>query len=236
VYLFPGDGLTPEIKGHTTTHDHGFLVRLTPYDSIDHEGFLPGLDAAIAPLADGLRFDLSFGLSKLNDSGETIEWTFGDADPVARIERQGFATRVALALPASVRTDLEARGADWVASALTPILAVGLAWDEEQETYEAAGGTERRGLELGSHGIEITLFNVLTLRNGEYETWNDFQNIEETTRSTWGWGLGFQVEGLGGVYFDRAQVQSAAAEFSNHEPTTFGFWMDPRGLWRKLRL
>ncbi len=33
-----------------------------------------------------------------------------------------------------------------------------------------------------------------------------FQNPELTTRNTWGYGLGFHVPRLGGVYFDRGEV------------------------------
>jgi hypothetical protein len=39
---------------------------------------------------------------------------------------------------------------------------------------------------------------------------------------------------LGGVYFDRAEVELASG-LDNHEPTAFGFWVDPPGLWRALR-
>lgn len=214
-----------------TTHDQGLLVRLTPYDSIDHEGLLPGFDRAIAPLASGLRVDLSFGLSWINDAEETIDFTDGDSDPVARVERSGIGLRVAMGLPSSVEDDLAARDVSWLATALTPILSVGLAWDEEKDTYQGADGNELEGLKFGAKGVEVTLFNVFSIRSGEYEVPEEQGRVE--SRNTWGYGLGFHVPELGGVYFDRGEV-SLGNLFTNNEPTAFGCWVDPAGLWRAL--
>lgn len=61
-----------------------------------------------------------------------------------------------------------------------------------------------------------------------------FQNPELTTRNTWGYGLGFHVPRLGGVYFDRGEVALPASALGNHEHTAFGFWINPPGLWRAL--
>jgi len=230
VFIAPGTPLTPEIRGRMTTHDQGLLVRLTPYDSIDHEGLLPGFDRAIAPLASGLRVDWTIGLAWINDAEETLDFTNGDSDPVARVERWGYGLRVAMGLPSSVESELSARGASWLASALTPLLSVGLAWDEEKDTYR--GGNPLEGVELAANGIEITLFNVFSIRSGEYEVPVDEAAVD--SRNTWGVGLGFHVPGLGGVYFDHAEV-SLGSSLANNEPTAVGFWVDPIGLARAIQ-
>jgi hypothetical protein len=226
TYFGPDIVTGDEMRGRMTTHDHGLLVRLTPYDSIDHEGVWPALDYALAPIASGLRVDFSAGFSWINDADETIDFPDG-SDPVSRVERRGYALRAALGLPTAVETELEARNASWLAGAFSPIVSVGLAWDQKQQTYGTAESEE-----LGSNGVEITLFNVFTLRTGEYEAFSGGDEV--TDLNTWGYGLGFHVQGLGGVYFDRAEVELASG-LDNHEPTAFGFWVDPPGLWRALR-
>ena len=227
VGVFVGPLTSGDITAEMTTHDHGLLVRLTPYDSIDYEGLLPGLDRALEPIASGLRVDVTYGRAWINDDQETIEFSSGGSDPVARVERQGFALRAALGLPSAIEAELEARDTSWLASALSPILSVGLAWDKEQQTYGDA-----EGLELGSNGVEVTVFNVFSIRNGSYETIPNFQNPETADRNTWGYGLGFHVQGLGGVYFDRGEVALPASGLGNQTPTAFGLWVDPPGLWR----
>ena len=232
VFALPKTAMSPEVRGRMTTHDHGLLVRLTPYDSIDHEGFLPGFDQAIAPLASGFRLDLGYGRSWINDEDEMLEFTDGDTSPVARVERQGYALRAMLGLPSAVEDDLVARDASWLAGVLTPILSVGLAWDEQKETYRAANGVEREGPEFHSDGMEVILFNVFSIRSGAYDILID--EGETTTRNTWGYGLGFHVPRFGGVFYDRGEV-SLWSGLANHEPTAFGFWVDPPGLWRSLK-
>jgi hypothetical protein len=232
AFYLPETAPLPEIRGRMTTHDHGLLVRLTPYDSIDNDGFLPGFDHAIAPLAGGFRLDFSYGRSWINDEEETLDFTDGDSNPVARVQRQGYALRAMLGLPSGVESELEARDAPWLASALTPLLSVGFAWDEYQGTYREPGGVESEGPEFHSDGIEVTLFNVFSIRRGAYDVLID--EGEANTRNTWGYGLGFHVPQLGGVYFDRGEV-SLVAGLANHEPTAFGFWVDPPGLWRALK-
>ena len=212
-----------------TTHDYGFAVRLTPYNTINHTGVLPALDETI-----GLRLDISAGWARMNDENETMQFGL-DSQPVARMENKGLAVRGSVGMPKQILTDLDSKGAGWLGEALSPLFSLGFNWDNSQETYVDEGGVESEGLLLPSHGWELTLLNVISVRRGEYDTWNDFQNPIVTERSTSGWGLAFDVPGIGGLHYDRAAVEVPAPGLSHHEPTAFGFWVDPIGLWNVFK-
>lgn len=227
-----------------TTHDQGLLARITPYDSIDHEGLLPQLDRAIAPVTDGVRIDASFGISRINTAGEMLVHIVflpdslggprGDYELLPRVERQGFALRVAIGLPSSIVAGLEARRASWLASALSPMLALGAAWDRERNVYEWYGGTVVEGPERRHVGLELTILNVLSLRSGEFEVQDDFGGPRYIV-NTWGYGVGFEVPGLGGVHYDRAEVMPLSTARTYVEPTSFGFWVNPIGIVRAFQ-
>jgi hypothetical protein len=221
---------SPYGVGRSETSDRGILIRLTPYDSIDHEGFWPSFDAVIAPIANGLRVDASYGKSQLNSSEEFIEYRFAEPGTVPQIERQGYGFRVGLGLPSALESALESNSVSWLGSALVPMLAVGLAWDQTQETYRFLPTYELEGANERKFGYEIVILNVLAIRRGEYEV-EPLPEFSRIIRQTRGFGLGFQVPGIGGFYFDRAEDEWSRAK---DETDAFGFWVDPPGLWRAL--
>jgi hypothetical protein len=230
VDFSPATAYSPAARDDIVTHDYGFAARLTPYNSIDHQGSLPAADEAI-----GLRLDLSGGWAWVNDESETIQVAI-NSDPVVQVDNRGLAIRGAIGIPKQILSDLETGRRGWLGDALSPLLSLGFNWDDSQESYVDETGSETDGTRFPSHGWELTLLNVLSVRRGEYYTWSGppeaRSNVE---RDTSGWGLSFDVPGVGGIHYDRARVELASSDLSDHEPTAFGFWVDPVGLWRVFK-
>ena len=231
VDLLPETPGRPAIRDEIGTNDYGFAGRLTPYNTIDHTGSFSELDATI-----GLRLDLSAGWGRINDESETIQ-PGSNPDPVVRMENMGLAVRGSVGLPKQILADLDSKGVGWLGEALSPLLALGFNWDNSQDTYVVEeGGAKREGLLLASQGWELTLLNVVSIRRGEYDAWDGpLDDFTTADRSTSGWGLALDVPGIGGVHYDRATVEIPAAGLADHEPTAFGFWVDPIGLWNVIK-
>jgi hypothetical protein len=133
-----------------------------------------------------------------------------------------------------MRNALENDGSGWLAKAFSPLFALSFNWDESQERYTSEDGSQIEGVEMPSNGWELTILNVLSMRRGEYAVQPSLMEPMMVDRRTKGWGVSFDVPGVGGFHFDRSRVELATPEFGDHEPTSAGFWINPLALWKTV--
>jgi len=222
VFLAPATAQTPGGSGDVTTHDRGLLLRLTPYNSITEPGFFPGLDRAFDQLG-GIRMDIAYGLSEQSYDKKTISFVDDETAPVAKISRKGFAFQFAVGLLRPLTQALETHGLGIVARSLTPSVGLVMAWDQNKQAWPAVD----RPVEVS--GWEVTLCNIYSIRNGRID--DDDGKIHGDTR---GWGLGFNLAGIGGFRYDKATVPKAE-DLGNEERSGYTLFVDPMGVYRGIK-
>jgi hypothetical protein len=228
VFLAPADVTLDGIagEGYVTTHDSGLLVRLTPYNSIDYAGFFPGLDRIA-----GTRVDLSYGGSTQNYNDGTIAYIDPDqADPIARIQRKGWAAHLALDLPAKTRDRLKSRRFGWLLDCITPILSVGKTGQKDVPmVLDTATDAHRTGTRVENSGWELTLANIYSIRGGRID-----DPAGTVQGHTSGWGVGLHVRDLLGFSYDRADVPQSVY-LGRVKRKSLTFYFDPVRAWELLR-
>ncbi len=220
-----------DAESQAKTRDWGYTVRLSPYNSVDYEGWLPALDEALAPVIGGFALEAAYGEGMLNEGYDQAHYPIGlDSDPIVRQDRRGYAVRLALGLPGRLREGLESSGLGWVAQGLSPLISFGRSWDRLVLSGMLADGRGRwSGIQAETRGWELTLANIFTLRRGRID------DPEQSVRGdTSGWGLGFRVADYGGFRYDHATVPQAYG-LEDVDWEGFTLFADPLAIWHAVR-
>lgn len=183
--------------GDVTVRDLGLLLRFTPIHSIGGRSLFPYLDETFAPLG-GIRFDLAYAHSEQNDREELISYRDWDVSgPVAATTRNAISVHFETGFPSELDARLRESGRGWLARSLTPLLSVGWSreWIEEPWFNEET---------IRNWGAELSIARVVHLRTGHVKDVSG-----HIIDRTWGWGLGFELDGLVGFRYDRATVPQA---------------------------
>ncbi len=228
VFLAPADVTLDRLagEGYVTTHDSGVLIRLTPYNSIDYPGVLPGLDRLV-----GSRVDFSYAGSTQNYNHATIAYIDqSQSDPVARLQRKGWAAHLALDLPARRHNEAESGTLGWLLGSITPLLSVGTTHDKVVPMiWDPAAAENRLGGRIQHSGWEVTLANIYSIRGGKID-----DPAGTVQGHTSGWGIALHLKDVLGFSYDRATVpQSIYLERVHRKSITFSF--DPVRAWGLLR-
>ena len=207
-------------KGEADQRDHGLLGRLTPYNSIDYPGMLPGLDRSVR-----LRFDIAYGSSAVNyDNDVTISYIdASQADPIAKDSHYGWAFHLAAALPSQVQERPQGRGLA-VTDFLSSLVSFGLTSEHSQYAIHDA----KIGTEISENGWELELLRVATLRHGHIK-----DPAGTIDGDTWGFGVGVDYRGVGGFRYDHAKVPESVF-LSNFYRQGFTLYFDPIKLSRLI--
>lgn len=238
VNLVP-PGLGDQGSAGVTTHDLGFLVRLTPYNSINQESFLPGLDAVTHPLFGGLRLEVAYGEGYQNFDNRSIALVDPfQADPVHEAHRRGWAARVAMGMPSALEETMEGNGAGWFSRLITPLVSFGKAWDRTQYSFpgpyldfrsgEPVERVDYRSQVMEESGWELTLGNIYTVRRGRID--DPEGSIHGDTE---GWGLGFRYGDIVGFRYDEATIPQYV-ELDRVKRISRTFYFSPLALYRSL--
>ncbi len=198
----------------TTGNDAGLLLRVTPLDNT--RGATPDMP---------LRLDLSYGCSILNfNDAKLVFANEGQSVPASRTFFNGLAARVAIGLPAGLRSSIG--GPDWFADSFDPLLSVGLAGDHQ---HVQAGDNHHGGYDVTHLGTEVTLLNIISVRCGHYD---DPQG--EISGGTFGLGAGFQLGRFLGFRYDYGTRPQASAlpDVRRHGYTVF---VDPVAFYRTTK-
>lgn len=182
--------LAPGEASATTGKDHGVLLRA---------GMPFGPAGAAGP---ALRVDAAYGYSVLNynDDAVMVFPNESTAIPTSRIFRNGVAARVAVGLPAAVKSSLLPGRWSWLADGLDPIAALGLAYDAEH----VQAGNLSNGYDVQHWGTEFMIANVFAFRFGHVE-----DKLGGISGSTTGWGVGLPLGRVAGIRYDHASIPQA---------------------------
>ncbi len=206
--------------GESENRDHGLFARITPYNSVNFPGTLPGVEKYFRA-----RIDASYGTAAVNfDNDQTITYLDGSTDPLAKDSHWGWAFRADLALPARAEESLRTKRLGWIAGLIAPILSFGVTSEHSQYAIQDA----KVGQEIDLTGWELEILNIFSLRNG---------HINDPTGTvigdTSGWGVGLEFGKLGGLRYDKATVpQSIYLGDVTREGYTI--YVDPVELGRRI--
>jgi hypothetical protein len=228
VFLAPADVTQDRqtAEAFVTTHDSGVLVRVTPYNSVDYAGFLPGLDRLV-----GSRVDFSYSGSTQNYNRATIAYIDqSQVDPIARLQRKGWAAHLALDVPARVAARVKTEKFGWLLSCVTPLLSVGTTHDRVTPMiWNPTSGGNQSGERINNSGWEVTFANIYSIRGGKVD---DRAGMVEGHTS--GWGIGLHVKEAFGFSYDRATYPEASPLAQIHRKAAT-FYVDPVRVWGLFR-
>jgi hypothetical protein len=206
----------------TDTDDIGILVRVTPYNTIDH---------ASDSMPVGLRADVGWGGSIQNVLDEELRFAPGEfADPILRDTRWGLYVAGAVGFPhgfapgASYPTWFT----DWILPSISPLIEVGASWDFSTLTTPE-GGADQDCREIHTWGLEVTMLRIFSFRRGSID--DAAGGIDGSTE---GWGIGLRLADLGGFRIDRATVPQAV-DLGSIDREGFTVWVDPLAIARVFR-
>jgi hypothetical protein len=196
-----------------STSDRGFFARLTPLNSLDPASGKP-FPASLANI--GVRLDLAYGKSVQNSKDAELYFVAADqADPIPRLERTGFAGRIAL----GGGRLFENLGLPVLGKLFTPLIQAGIAWDDIEESADGFSSTTE------TSGIEVTVLNVLAFRWGTVKN-TDFDLDGDSS----GWGLGLEFDRIGGFRYDAA-TRPQPSGLDDCETDAFTMYLDPLAAW-----
>ena len=216
-------GTSNGVTGTVSTDDYGLLARLTPVNSMAGQSLIPLLDDAAAPLG-GLRIDIAYGTSRQSSEEAVIEYTDGRSDPITNHENKGFGVHASIGVAPAIENSMREGDVGFLVHALSPALAFG--WSNQQTTQACLNLRER---DIDNAGWELTILNIFTIRRGDIDDPNG-----DIRGSTSGWGVGFELEGLGGFRYDRAEVPQASG-LDRVERSGFMVTLDPVGIYKKIQ-
>lgn len=217
-----------DARGAVDEHDRGYLIRVTPYNSLGGRAGWPALDRALHPIIGGWRADLAYGESRLNHDGHTIALIdIRQADPMPQYNIRGLSARVAVGLPGGLTDRWNANGHGWLTALLTPLVSFGKAWDREQlNVFDTESGSLQRGPTTRKEGWELTLANIYTIRRGHVNEPNG-----QIFGNTDGWGLGFRLGDLAAFRYDRATIPQYV-ELGRVTRQAWQVSFDPLAIWQ----
>ena len=228
VFLAPADVTLDHVaaEGYVTTHDSGVLVRLTPYDGIDHPGTLPGLDRVLAARLEG-----SYGGSTQNYNNATIAYVDpNQSDPVARIQIKGWAAHASFDLPQRYRENIRAHRLGWLTDMISPLISVGRTGSKQLPLIpDATTGGLRSGTRIRNSGWEVTLANIYSFRGGKID--DPAGTIQGETS---GWGIGLHLKDVAGFNYDRATIPQSIYLGPVHRKA-LSFYFNPLRAWDLVR-
>jgi hypothetical protein len=198
-------------RGEASTYDYGFLVILSPYNSVDFPNSQSGLDQNLDTICGGIRFDFTYGYSVLNAKEEWIEHADSDSrDPMPKMYRSEWAVHAVTGLPGSFRDALYQSGRGWLAESLSPLVSIGyssgsmvpgISWDTQRQDYVfEKDETEKEEFS----GWELSFANIFFLRRGHHKS--DAKDIDDDTT---GWGIGIHLGKGAGFRYDQGKVPQA---------------------------
>ena len=228
VFLAPADVTLDHVaaEGYVTTHDSGVLVRLTPYDGIDHPGTLPGLDRVLAARLEG-----SYGGSTQNYNNATIAYVDpNQSDPVARIQIKGWAAHASFDLPQRYRENIRAHRLGWLTDMISPLISVGRTGSKQLPLIpDATTGGLRSGTRIRNSGWEVTLANIYSFRGGKID-----DPVGTIQGETSGWGIGLHLKDVAGFNYDRATIPQSIYLGPVHRKA-LSFYFNPLRAWDLVR-
>ena len=208
--------------GNVTVRDFGVLLRFTPFNSIGGSSLFADFDDMFGPVG-GMRLDLAYAQSKQNYREETITYSgFDQTDPVAATTRNAISLHVETGFPYELGARMKSSGHGWLVGALTPLISVG--WSREKIEDNVFPDAEP----IRNWGAELVLAQIVHLRTGRIKDVNG-----DIIDSTWGWGLGFEIDGLVGFRYDRATVPQAR-ELDTVDRNGFTVVVHPLEIFQKV--
>jgi hypothetical protein len=203
------------------TKDRGYLLRVTPYNSIDYPGMIPELENLIRA-----RFDASYGAAEQNYDDNVAYYSGGTALPVIEDHRHGSAFHVAIGLPTTIEENWRAAGIGWLYELVTPLLSYGRTSERSQRYLSG----DVAGTEAERTGWEITVANIFSYREG---------HVEDPTSTiigdTWGWGVGLRFGDLVGIQYDHATVPQSIFLDEDVDQNGFSIYVNPARAVAKFR-
>jgi hypothetical protein len=208
------------------THDIGWVVGITPVNSLDTDGSL------------GFLLGAGYGASTLNGGDEVITHVDADqSDPLPRAYVKAWSLHGEMAFGKEQwRSDMP----EFLRSlydTFNPLLSltyayqkseVGYFWDAAVETYNYRRDTSGDQDEIGD-GWELGLANILYVRRGHFEAL--YGDINEDTE---GWGINLQAGGMFGFRYDKATVPQATG-LPTVDRETWSIWLDPLAFCSECR-
>lgn len=208
-------------NGEVDDRDHGLLLRLSPYNSIDYPGFLQGLDGTLRT-----RIDFSYGSSAVNYLNDaTIVYADSSQDPIAKDSHWGTAFHVDLTLSAHNEESARQGRFGWLMDVIQPIITFGATSEHSQYAYNDV----KSGQEIDLTGWEFKLLNIFTVRGGHID-----DQTGTVIGDTSGWGAGFEFGKVGGLRYDHADAPQSLF-LDRVEKEGFTAHVDPFELARRLR-
>lgn len=207
--------------GEAGTHDLGWLLRVTPLNTLE------------APGPFGFLLGAAYGVSQLNGGDEFIQHLDADqADPLPRAHVKGWSLHGEMGIG---RDYWRGRFPGFLGSlhqTFNPLISFtyahqlsepGYIWDDEAGEYIYQHDTSGDQEEIGK-GWELGLANIFYLRRGHFEA--RYGAIDDHTE---GWGINFQVADKFGWRYDQATVPQAQG-LPTVDRETWSFWVDPVAL------
>lgn len=223
------DSLLPSGRGgsgRSHAEDWGIYARFTPYNSIAGRSRMRCLDHCTRHYFGGVRLDASFGYSVKGANDSVI--TFIDeaqSDPLPHWENTGWALHAATGFPRLGDGD----ASRWIARTFAPLIEWGFVSDHGLRSTAHRG---RRVEPVDSHGWELQLAHIWTIRRGAYR-----DPVGTVIGTTNGWSLAIPLAGAGEVRFDHATVPQSRFLTENNSVIRTGVSviLHPLRAWRWMR-
>ncbi len=206
-------------SAQANTHDVGWVVRVTPLNTLDTDGSM------------GFLVGIAYGSSTLNGGDEVNTHADADqSDPLPRAYLDGWSVHGEIALG---REKWRSSWSGFMAGlyeTFNPLFSFtytyqdnvpGYVWDYQQENYIYEKNYSQK--EEGG-GWEVGLANVFFFRKGHYTA--PYTRIDDETL---GWGINLQWRDRFGIRYDGASVPQfiGLPEVYRH---TLSFWVDPLAI------
>jgi len=235
IFLSPDLPFLPPGAGQSEfdSEDKGILVRVTPYDGLDHAGSLRKVERKVRA-----RLDVAYGGSSINDDNPVAD--FGAAGPVtiAIDSRKAVALRLVLHPTAEKEARVAQGSWGWLTHFWMPALALAYTWDQSEfpGTFrDTSGQVIETEFKEHRHGFEAVFLNMLGFRVGHV---NDPSG--SIVGTTWGFDVGANYEHLAGARYEWASVPQASDPALGihlqdvHRQGVMVF-LEPIRLWERLR-
>ncbi|MEN8007287.1 MAG: hypothetical protein ABFS42_09755 [Candidatus Krumholzibacteriota bacterium] len=217
-----GDSIIQDPQGASTgqanTHDFGWVVRVTPVNTLDTEDAI------------GFLLGVAYGSSLLNGGDEVIVHADADqSDPLPRAHVNGWSLHGEIAVGRQNWRKNTSTILDKLYDTFNPFLSLtiagqtsvpGYVWDRDTGEYIYKKDTSGVQDEIGN-GWELGLGNIFYLRRGHVEV--IYADIDEDTE---GWGINAQVGDMFGFRYDKATVPQASG-LPTVDRETWLVWMNP---------
>ncbi len=203
------------------THDIGWVVGVTPLNSLDTDDSL------------GFLLGAAYGASTLNGGDDVIMHVDADqSDPLPRAHVNGWSLHGEMAIGREQWRNSAPSALALLYDTFNPLLSLtyahqksvpGYVWDPDTEDYIYMRDTSGKFDKIGE-GWEIGLANIFYLRRGHFEA--AYGDIDADTE---GWGVNLQAGSMFALRYDKATVPQARG-LPTVDRETWSVWLDPVAL------